>query len=65
MCDHLLVSRENFRDFLRSKKFDVTEVPILADYFTLTSPDETGYIMSITSTLDKVIAVVFASSKKS
>lgn len=65
MFEHLFVSRENFRDFLRFKKFEVSEVPIVEDYFTLTPTTEVGYIMSINGTIEKLMAIVFASSKKS
>lgn len=65
LFEHLKLEKEDFKDFLRHKKFDVSEVPIIDDYFSLAEKPEQGYIISVNGTLDKVIGFIFCSLKKS
>lgn len=64
LFNHLFASRDDFRDFLRSKKFDVSEVPIIDDYFSFNNQQEVGYIISINGTLNKIIGFIFCAFKK-
>lgn len=63
--EHLTLARDDFKDFLRSKKFDVSDVSIVDDYFSFDNVIEKGYIISVNGTLDRVIGFVFAGFKKS
>lgn len=62
--EHLTLDRDDFKDFLRSKKFDVIDVPIVDDYFSVGASTETGYIISANGSLDRVIGFVFSGLKK-
>ena len=63
--EHLTLERDDFKDFLRSKKFDVIDIPIVDDYFSVGASKETGYIISANGSLDRVIGFVFSGLKKS
>ena len=62
--EHLTLERDDFKDFLRSKKFDVIDIPIVDDYFSVGASTETGYIISANGSLDRVIGFVFSGLKK-
>lgn len=63
--EHLTLERDDFKDFLRSKKFDVIDIPIVDDYFSVGTSTETGYIISANGSLERVIGFVFSGLKKS
>lgn len=64
LFEQLKLNRDDFKDFLQSKKFEITEVPIIDDYFSFNNQQEVGYIISINGTLNKIIGFIFCAFKK-
>lgn len=62
--EYLKLNKEDLKDFLISKKFEVMETPILDDYFSLDSQKETGCIISVYGVIHKLLGFVFTNFKK-
>lgn len=63
--EYLNLNKEDFKDFLISKKFEIMEIPILDDYFSFENQKETGYIISVHGIINKLLGFVFTNFKKS
>lgn len=62
--EYLKLDKEDFKDFLISKKFEVMEIPIFDDYFSFENQKETGYIVSVYGVIHKLLSFVFTNFKK-
>lgn len=62
--EYLKLDKNDFKDFLFSKKFEIMEIPILDDYFSLDNQKETGCIISVHGVIHKLLGFVFTNFKK-
>lgn len=62
--EYLKLDRDDFKDFLISKKFEVMEMPLLDDYFSFENKSERGHIFSVNGMIYKLIGFVFTNFKK-
>jgi hypothetical protein len=62
--EYLKLDKNDFKDFLVSKKFEIIETPILDDYFSLDNQKEKGCIISVHGVIHKLLGFVFTNFKK-
>lgn len=62
--EHLKLEKEDFKDFLVSKKLEVIELPIREDYFSFSNNNQNGHFIIANGPLDKLLGFIFSNFTK-
>jgi hypothetical protein len=62
--EHLKLEKEDFKDFLLSKKLDVIELPIREDYFSFSNTKQNGHFIIANGPIDKLLGFIFSNFTK-
>lgn len=62
--EHLKLEKEDFKDFLVSKKLEVIELPIREDYFSFSNTKQNGHFIIANGPLDKLLGFIFSNFTK-